>query len=121
MEENKATKEILLFAKNRLNKFYNPKLYKPPVELAQVRAHRTDSDSDAAPPPPPETFGAYTKKREGSSGVIAMIDKLILDTDVTMKEAETEEKRATDSKALTDKEAAKAEGEESLQVETDKR
>jgi septal ring factor EnvC (AmiA/AmiB activator) len=137
MEENKATKEILLFAKNRLNKFYNPKLYKPPVELAQVRAHRTDSDSDAAPPPPPETFGAYTKKSEGSSGVIAMIDKLIMDTDITMKEAETEEKdaqddyekvmanagekRATDSKALTDKEAAKAEGEESLQVETDKK
>jgi len=137
MEENKATKEILLFAKNRLNKFYNPKLYKPPVDLAQVRAHRTDSDSDAAPPPPPETFGAYTKKSEGSSGVIAMIDKLILDTDVTMKDAETEEKdaqddyekvmanagekRATDSKALTDKEAAKAEGEESLQVETDKK
>jgi len=137
MEENKATKEILLFAKNRLNKFYNPKLYKPPAELAQVGAHRTDSDSDAAPPPPPETFGAYTKKSEGSSGVIAMIDKLVMDTDLTTTEAKTEEKdaqddyekvmanagekRATDSKALTDKEAAKAEGEESLQVETEKK
>jgi chromosome segregation ATPase len=137
MEEQKAAKEILLFAKNRLNKFYNPKLYKPPVELAQVRAHRTDSDSGAAPPPPPETFGAYTKKSEETNGVIAMIDKLVMDTDVTMKEAETEEKdaqedyeklmsdagdkRATDSKALTDKEAAKAEGEESLQVETGKK
>jgi len=137
MEENTAAKEILLFAKNRLNKFYNPKLYKPPVELAQVRAHRADSDSGAAPPPPPETFGAYTTKSEESSGVIAMIDTLVTDTDVTMKEAETEEKdaqgdyetlmsdagekRATDSKALIDKQAAKAEAEESLQVEAGKK
>merc|ERR1712045_964974 len=31
-----AAKEVLAFAKNRLNKFYNPKLYKPPpkVELS---------------------------------------------------------------------------------------
>ncbi|CAK0836642.1 unnamed protein product [Prorocentrum cordatum] len=66
-----------------------------------------------------------------------MLDTLVTDTDVAMKEAETEEKdaqedyeklmsdagnkRATDSKALTDKEAAKAEGEESLQVEAGKK
>merc|ERR1712045_514612 len=31
-----AAKEVLAFAKNRLNQFYNPKLYKPPpkVELS---------------------------------------------------------------------------------------
>merc|ERR1719277_608563 len=29
MQSNAAAKELLLFAKNRLNKFYNPKLYKP--------------------------------------------------------------------------------------------
>merc|ERR1719373_675259 len=29
MQSNGAAKELLLFAKNRLNKFYNPKLYKP--------------------------------------------------------------------------------------------
>merc|ERR1712045_314670 len=31
-----AAQEVLAFAKNRLNKFYNPKLYKPPapVELS---------------------------------------------------------------------------------------
>merc|ERR1740138_382421 len=28
MQDNKAAKEIILWAKNRLNKFYNPKLYK---------------------------------------------------------------------------------------------
>merc|ERR1719171_3346687 len=60
-----AAKELLEFAKNRLNKFYNPKLYKPEdAALAQVRSHE-------APPPPPETFGAYSKKSEESGGVIA--------------------------------------------------
>merc|ERR1711972_1227823 len=30
MQSNTAAKELILFAKNRLNKFYNPKLYKAP-------------------------------------------------------------------------------------------
>merc|ERR1719420_223824 len=30
MASDSAAKELLGFAKNRLNKFYNPKLYKPP-------------------------------------------------------------------------------------------
>merc|ERR1719476_344300 len=30
MQSDGAAKELLLFAKNRLNKFYNPKLYKAP-------------------------------------------------------------------------------------------
>merc|ERR1719210_953438 len=30
MSSNTAAKEVLAFAKNRLNKFYNPKLYKAP-------------------------------------------------------------------------------------------
>merc|ERR1719487_2541211 len=50
-----AAKEILAFAKNRLNKFYNPKLYKPEdAAMVQIRAHD-------APPPPPETAGPYQK------------------------------------------------------------
>merc|ERR1711920_532119 len=32
MQSDGAAKELLLFAKNRLNKFYNPKLYKPPAK-----------------------------------------------------------------------------------------
>merc|ERR1719174_591318 len=110
-------------AKNRLNKFYNPKLYKPEAMLAQVRAHD-------APPPPPETFGAYQKKSEDSGGVIAMIDSLIADLDKELTEAETEEKlaqeeyeelmadsaekRAADSKSLSDKESLKADTEDAL-------
>merc|ERR1719188_2851604 len=32
MANDSAAKEVILFAKNRLNKFYNPKLYKPPAK-----------------------------------------------------------------------------------------
>merc|ERR550539_1559802 len=33
MASDTAAKEVLAFAKNRLNKFYNPKLYKPPPKV----------------------------------------------------------------------------------------
>merc|ERR1719390_139852 len=47
---NTAAKDLLDFAKNRLNKFYNPRLYKAPPkrELAEVQR------SAVAPPPAPE-------------------------------------------------------------------
>merc|ERR1719492_752310 len=32
MANDSAARELLLFAKNRLNKFYNPKLYSPPAD-----------------------------------------------------------------------------------------
>jgi predicted RNase H-like nuclease (RuvC/YqgF family) len=132
MQDNKAAKEILLWAKNRLNKFYNPKLYKPEAaSFVQIRAHR--NDADAAPPPPPETYGAYSKKGQESGMVVSMIDTIVTECDKTMTEAETSEKdaqgdyeqlmadaadkRAADSKALTDKSAAKAQAEEELQAE----
>merc|ERR1719281_2216217 len=133
-----TAKEILGFAKNRLNKFYNPKLYKPPAKkelsaedriqesfsFMQVAAHDEDK---VAPPPPPETMGAYKKSKEESGGVIAMIDLLVKELDKEMQTAEMEEKdaqadyetmmsdskekRAEDSKTLEDKEAAKASAE----------
>lgn len=84
-----------------------------------------------APPPPPETWGAYSKKSEESNGVLAMMDSLVADLDKEMQEAEFEEtdsqkeyeqmmkdsaaKRVEDSKAITDKEGAKADGEASIQ------
>merc|ERR1719238_1019734 len=88
--------------------------------LLQATLHHS-----AEPPPAPETFsGAYGKKGEDSNSVIAMINLLIRDLDKEMTEAETEEKdaqkdyetmladakakRATDSKAVQDKNAAKA-------------
>merc|ERR1719377_497690 len=76
-----AAKEILGFAKNRLNKFYNPKLYKPPPKRELTEEQRitvnmggtlaptvapggiagtgvtvlADVSAHVAPPPPPET------------------------------------------------------------------
>jgi len=129
MANDSAAKELLGMAKNRLNKFYNPKLYKSAgsaAALIQIQAHR----GDAAPPPPPESFGAYAKKSEASGGVISMIDSLIADLDKEMTEAEateqnaqeeyeemmkdSAEKRALDSKAITDKVSAKASDESEL-------
>jgi len=164
MASNGNAKDLLHFAKNRLNKFYNPKLYKPPPKrelsegdrifvnnggdipteapggiagtgvgafFAQVSIHTVD-----APPPPPETWGAYSRKSQENSGVMAMIDLLVKDLDKEMTEADTDEKnaqadyetmmmessskRSSDSKSLAGKVGtlADSEGElESLQEE----
>merc|ERR1719157_150410 len=72
------------FAKNRLNKFYNPKLYKAPAPAFE--------QTGVAPPPPPETFGAYAKKGEESGGVINMLDTMVADLDKEITETEVEEK-----------------------------
>merc|ERR1719277_298998 len=122
MASNSAAIEILGFAKNRLNKFYNPKLYKAPPkrelseeDRATLAAGGTlaptaapggiagtgvtvladvSEHSQAKPPPPPEAPGAYKKKSEESGGVIAMIDLLVKDLDKEMTVAKTEEKDA---------------------------
>mmetsp|Transcript_44444 Transcript_44444/g.73880 ORF Transcript_44444/g.73880 Transcript_44444/m.73880 type:complete len:723 (-) Transcript_44444:95-2263(-) len=163
MASDKAAKELLDMAKNRLNKFYNPTLYKAPptttlsmedklyvegggvlpttpapggiagtgvsvgASFVQISAH---SQGEVAPPPPPETMAAYSKKSSESTGVIAMIDMLIKDLSTEMTEAEvteknsqaeyvammadSKEKRADDSKALSDKGSAKAAAEADL-------
>merc|ERR1719326_1766627 len=119
MAGHTAAKGLLDFAKNRLNKFYNPKLYKPPPKRELTEEERLTlagggtlaptaapggiagtgisfaqirmHRNDVAPPPPPETFGAYTKSEE-SGGVIAMMDMMIADMDKEMQEAEFDEK-----------------------------
>jgi len=143
MQSDAAAKELLQFAKNRLNKFYNPKLYKPPAKeelsaegaierdmsFVQVSAHRQLRSSME---PPPETWDAYAKKSEESTGVIQMIDLLVQDLDKEMTEAKTEEENAQEaydktiadakadrvglSKSLKDKNAAKADLAEDLET-----
>merc|ERR1719476_282326 len=136
-QSDTAAKKILGFAKNRLNKFYAPKLYKPELlqdseVLAQVLAHE---QGRAAPPPPPESFNAYSKKSEEGAGVTQMIDLLIQELDKELQEAEIDEKdaqkdyqklmaesstkRADDSKSISDKTASKASQEEALEKEQD--
>lgn len=107
-------KEILAFAVNRLNKFYNPELYKAPPKrvltyeeqvytnfggvlpefFAQVSSHTQREDSEVAPPPPPETADAYKKASESSAGVLTMIDFLVKDLDKEMTVAKVEEEEA---------------------------
>jgi len=163
MASDSAAKELLGFAKNRLNKFYNPKMYKPPAKrelstgdrvfenmggdiptttpggiagtgvtvFAQIRAH----SHRVAPAPPPGTWGTYKKAGEETNGVMAMINLLVQDLDKEMAEAEqaekdaqmdyetmmadAAEKRAADTKSLTEKGSAKADAEASLEAHTD--
>jgi len=128
---NGAAKDLLAFAKNRLNKFYNPKLYVPDgASFMQISEHRNIAD----PGPAPEAPGAFKKKSEEGGGVIAMIDLLIKDLEKEILEAETEErlaqgeyeelmsdsatKRAADTKSLTEKTGTKADLEASLSDDT---
>merc|ERR1719327_983186 len=150
---NNAAKDLLSFAKNRLNKFYNPKLYKAPPkrELSEADSITVSMGgtlaptaapggiagtgiglSQVAPAPPPEANLAYKKSGEESNGVIAMIDLIVADVDkdnqimeVEEKDAQKEyetfmadasDKRALDSKAITDKQSAKAETETELEA-----
>mmetsp|Transcript_77844 Transcript_77844/g.217610 ORF Transcript_77844/g.217610 Transcript_77844/m.217610 type:complete len:717 (-) Transcript_77844:126-2276(-) len=100
------------------------------LSFAQVAA-RARARDDVAPAPPPETWDAYAKKGQESTGVVAMIDLLVKDLTLEMTEAKTEEKeaqseyetlmadsaqkRADDSKTLADKESVKAQTEVDLQ------
>merc|ERR1719421_461276 len=108
--ESQAATQLIEAAKNKLNKFYNPAMYKAPERrelteeeavagqgiagtgitvFAQVRAA-----SNAAPPPPPETFGAYTKESGKSNGVIKLMDMMIGDVKTDLTESEHSEEMA---------------------------
>jgi peptidoglycan hydrolase CwlO-like protein len=116
MAANKAADELLGFARNRLNKFYNPKLYKAPPKRELTEEERITvnmggtlaataapggiagtgvtvlAQDGAKPGPPPEMYGEYKKKGEESTGVIAMIDLLKNDLAKEMQESEVDEK-----------------------------
>jgi predicted nucleic acid-binding Zn-ribbon protein len=126
MQEDTAAKEVLKMAKNRLAKFYAPKMYKPPAKaersemgriseemsfvqeasLVEVHAHIAVK---ADPGPPPETWDAYKTKSEEHGGVVAMLDLLINDLDKEMTAATTDEKES------------QKEYEEMMQMSADKR
>merc|ERR1719253_373778 len=150
---NSAAVQLLEVAKNQLNKFYNPKTYKAPPKrelteeerlyvasggvlttpapggiagtgiavFSQLRATLKD-----APPPPPAAIGAY--KKQDASGPVQMLENLMNDLKLEMKEDDMEEKaaqkdyeelmsesatkRATDAKTIVEKETQKADAEE---------
>merc|ERR1719231_1514675 len=139
MQMNEAAMGLVDKAKNRMQKFYNPTLYKAPPKteatmeekiitagtLAQIRMH-------VAPPPAPEMPSGPVQKNAKSAGVIGMMDTIIKDLGNDMKDMEYEEKtaqkdyaelmaesqttRAGDSKALTGKTSTKAEVENELMM-----
>jgi len=135
MASNTAAKELIGFAKNRMQKFYNPSLYKAPPkrELSEeeritlnmggtlaptaapggiagtgisfVQVVAHDQQKDA-PPPPPATWDAYSKKSEESGGVMAMMDMLVADLDKEIQEMDVEEKDAQQEYEQFTKDAA---------------
>merc|ERR1719310_2237242 len=121
MANDGAVIQIIGVAKNRLNKFYNPKLYKPPPKRELSEEERITLNiggtlaptnppggiagtgisflhararSEAPPPPPPEAPGAYKKKGEESGGVLAMMDMMKAEVEKESQEAEFAEKDA---------------------------
>jgi septal ring factor EnvC (AmiA/AmiB activator) len=129
---NKAASELLGIAKNRLNKFYNPKLYKPAPKRELSEEERITvnmggtlaataapggiagtgvtalAQNSERPGPAPEMYGSYKKKGEESTGVIAMIDLLVADLAKEMQESAVEEKNdQADYEKLVEDSAAK--------------
>merc|ERR1719379_3107924 len=136
--ENNAALQLIEKAKNRLNKFYRPTLYKeaPKQELTdeeKILAASGRSDmiataapeliagttqavfaqvkkGDAAPPPPPATWDAYTKKEGKSNGVIGLMDMLLKELQDGITEAEHEEETAQKDyeRLMSDSQASRA-------------
>jgi len=115
LASDSAAKELLGLAKNRLNKFYNPDLFKAAakrelsaeervsVHLGGTMAPTMASGiagtgvtvlAEVAPAAPPQAVQAYQNKGQESTGVIAMVDMLIADLDKEIQEIEVGEKES---------------------------
>merc|ERR1719378_1470233 len=115
---NQAAIELLEMARNRMNKFYNPSMYKAPEPTdAPVYGFTQGAVSFVQ-------VSAHARKQE-SGGVVQLLSTMIGDVEKDMTAAKMEEesaqteyeetmaeaasKRATDSKLMVTKEAFKAE------------
>jgi hypothetical protein len=141
---NTAAVDLLKFAKNRLNKFYNPSQYKAPPkrelsEEEQITLNMggtlapTDApggiagtgiavlQNGAVPPPPPAADMAYKTKGEESSGVIRLIDNIINDVEKENQIMDLEEKDAQKDyeKFMSDATAKRAEDSKSMTDKND--
>jgi len=128
---NQAALGLVEKAKNRLNKFYSPSEYKAPPTTTESPSPygfvQLSSKSKVQRAQAPETsFGSsfYEKGSQQSGGVIMMMEQIASDIEMDMKEGEHDEQeaqkeyselmddstatRAQDAKAITEKEAAKA-------------
>jgi len=123
MSNDAAAKELLEFAKKRLNKFYHPT---KAVAAPEASEAFVQDDASSAPDSP-----TLTKKTQENDGVINMLNQIVADVDKEMQIAESDEKyaqkeyeqmmvnsankRASDSKLMLGKEGMKAEMESELQ------
>merc|ERR1719217_1146371 len=138
---NEAAVQLVEKAQQRLQKFYNPTLYKAPPKtedtmeekiikagtFVQIKTHGEEDSDDT------DGFSGEYKKSEKSAGVIGLMDMMIREIETDMKDAEYEEKtsqadyaklmtkseetRAANSKGITTKNASKAELEGKLEME----
>jgi len=146
VQMNEAAIGLVGKAKGKLEKFYAPKAAAAaaasasfvqeaqPFSFVQIKAHAKDQADAlfdvAPPPPPPEMPSGAVEKNSKSAGVMGMMDDIVNDLKMDIKDAEYEEKtaakdygelmsdsqatRAANSKAIVDKTAAKAETEGKL-------
>lgn len=114
---NTAAVQLLEKAKNKLNKFYSPHMFKAPEERELTEEERllrgagqdigdtmkttaiegttqTTTVFNQAPPPPPETYGEYKSKGGKSNSVIALLDMLVKELQSETQAAQAEEKTA---------------------------
>jgi len=118
--QNGAAVQLIEKAKNRLNKFYNPALYKAPKKRELTEEERIQQSLGVAPDQPqgpvemipgtnipalvqqspsfdgqPETAsGAYGGKAQKSNAVIALLDKMVSEIKTDMTKADSEEKNS---------------------------
>merc|ERR1719217_1402212 len=95
---NEAAMQLIEKAKNRLQKFYNPTLYKAPPKtedtmeekiikagtFVQISSHLKDEQDDG--------FSGQYQKSEKSAGVIGLMDMMIKEIETDMKDAAYDEK-----------------------------
>jgi len=158
---NNAAKELIEMAKNRMDKFYNPKMHNPDKASAsafiqegsldqaaffaqvkvRTKAKDEDQDEDESENQDEDVVWDQSaallaqKRKQEAGGVIAMMTGLKNDLEMEIQAMKLEEKdsqgeyetmmadfsekRATDSKAMTTKDTAKAELEDELQKTRD--
>jgi septal ring factor EnvC (AmiA/AmiB activator) len=142
--QSNAATQLIEKAKNRLNKFYRPNMYKeaPKRELTdeeKILASSGRSDmiatdapqmiagttqtvyvqrggSDAVPAPPPETWGAYEKKEGKSNGVLALMDMLVKELKDELTEATHDEETGQKDyeRLMSDSQAGRAKKADSI-------
>jgi len=120
---NQAALELIGMAKNRMNKFYNPSMYKAPPTTTESSSPYGFVQVSA--------FSRY-EKSEQSGGVLAMMAQMEKDVSLDIQEGKMDEetaqkdyeeamtdaatKRTDDTKMIVEKEGAKAELSANLQA-----